>query len=124
MPAAKVFDSRVYDGEVFIESYLNQDLPRVEVTGKASGDLKDLQRLFLESELKESLGHVVEDWVLHGEQFTDLNIDIPLLDSPGQEPSKIEIIGKRPNAPGIVPVKIATTPTRTAYGICVLTCSI
>jgi uncharacterized protein YhdP len=91
VPSAKVFNTRIYDGKGFIKSYLSQNLPRVQIAGKASGDLLDVQRIFLESELKDVLGHVVEDWVVHGEQFTDLNLDIPLLDSPNQAPSKIEV---------------------------------
>lgn len=91
VPAASVFNTRLYNATVFIPSYLNENLPRVKVQGNVSGSLQDVQKLFLESELKYSLGSVVEDWVLFGTQNASVDIDLPISDSPKNYESKLDV---------------------------------
>ncbi len=89
--SAKMFDSRLFNGQVEIESYLKENLPRVQISAQSSGSLGDVQKLFLQSELKEILGHVIEDWVLTGSQQSDVMLDLPLSDEPGQKQEVIEV---------------------------------
>ncbi len=87
----KIFDSEISSAEVFIPSFLIENLPRVKLNGEIKGDLKDVRKLFLESELKVSLGHVVEDWVLDGEQTSQLYLDLPISSSSENYPSQLKI---------------------------------
>ena len=88
---AKLFQTRLYNGQVSIPSYLYQNLPRVKITADASGGLEDIQKLFLNSELKESIGNVVADWQLSGAHQAKIDFDLPISDQKYPEPAKVSV---------------------------------
>lgn len=87
---AKLFEARLYNGQLFIPSYLNENLPRVKISCEAAGSLEDLQKLFLNSELKDSIGSVVVDWKVTGNQTAKIDFDLPISDQIYPEPAKVE----------------------------------
>jgi uncharacterized protein YhdP len=88
---AKMFHSRLYNGQLFIPSYLSENLPRIKITGDVSGSLEDIQQLFLNSELKGTIGYIVEDWQLSGTHQSTINFDLPISDQQNSEPSMVSL---------------------------------
>ncbi len=91
VPSANLYQSTLKNGKVEIPSYLNENLPRVAIQADVTGPLANVQTLFLNSELKDSIGHVIEDWVLVGDYQAHLDINVPLAEVEGQPPSEVNI---------------------------------